>query len=103
MAEETEKTIAQKMQEYVDSEVGQNVKTILAYTIKNSSNTVDDEILSNSSDVATILATELASLENEDPTEKEMKKAAVEVLKWVASKTNPKWDDAAVKILDIFY
>lgn len=102
MAEETE-SIAEKMQAYINSEVGQNIKTVLAYSIKASSTTTDDEIVDNAEAIATVLADALASLEDEEPSEKQAKKAAVEVLKWVASKTKTKIDDVIVGALSIFY
>lgn len=93
--------ITEKAEGYISSEVGQAIKTLLAYSYKKSSTTIDDEIVENASDIAELLAKELESLEDEDPTVKEAKTAALTVFEFIANKTGNKWDNAAVKVLKL--
>lgn len=103
-SEETEEvTIAEKAQEWVDSEVGQNIITLAAFGVKQSETTTDDEIVENAAAIAEVLTNALQKVSEESPTKKEAKKAGVETLKWVADQTSTPLDDIAVGALSIFY
>lgn len=94
--------VKEKMKEYIESELGQDVITILAYTIKKTSTTKDDEIVNNSAEISEVIADALAKVDTLTPTEKEMKEAVVGILEKVVTETDTKWDDRALKILKMF-
>ncbi len=104
MSSETEElTVAEKARVYFKSEVGQNIITVLAYGIKKSETTTDDDIVANGAEIAEVLTEALQQISDESPTEKEAKKAGVETLKWIADQTKTPLDNIAVGALDIFY
>lgn len=94
--------VKEKMKQYIESELGQDVVTILAYTIKKTATTKDDEIVNNSAEISEVIADALTKVDKLNPTEKEMKEAVIGILKKVAAETSTKWDDRAVKVLDMF-
>lgn len=94
--------VSEKVQSYIESEVGQNVITLLAYTYKATKTTVDDEIVENASEVSEVVTNALSSLEDETPTAKEAKAALFEVLQKIADETKTKIDNIAVSVLKPF-
>jgi hypothetical protein len=94
--------VKEKMKEYIESELGQDVITILAYTIKKSETTKDDEIVSNSAEISEVIAEALSKVDTLNPTDEEVKNAIVGVLEKVVKETSTKWDDRALKVLKMF-
>lgn len=94
---------ADKIEKFINSEVGQKIEVVLSYSIKTTNTTTDDEILQNAEEISKILTESLAKIANRNPSETQAKKAIIDILKWIAARTPNKWDDALVKLLDIFY
>ena len=97
-----EKTLQERVQEWLDSEQGQDIKTILAYAIKSTKTTKDDEIVSKADEIATVVAENLSEIANTEVSNKDFKTALMRQLKWAAEQTSNKWDDRIVSIIDMF-
>lgn len=94
--------VKERMKQYIESELGQDVITVLAYTIKKTATTKDDEIVNNSAEISEVIADALSKVDTLNPTEKEMREAAIGILEKVVKETSTKWDDRALKILKMF-
>ena len=94
-------TIKQKMDEYLESEIGQDIMTLLAYTVRRTATTKDDEILDNIDDVKDSISEAIDKIADVYPDDKEAKEAIIRVLTLVAGLTKTKWDDRAVGIVKL--
>lgn len=88
------------LEKYIESEEGQSIKTLIAYTIRKTPTEKDDIILENADEAAEVLSKMLAEIQDVNPTDKEAKDAGVSILKSIALLTKTKWDDRAVAILN---
>jgi hypothetical protein len=98
------------MQKYIESEIGQAAITLIAYTVKRTPTQKDDAILQDADAIlqdadaiATTVAGALAAMaDQQQPTDKDAKRAAVVVLEAVAKETKTKIDDVAVALIKRF-
>jgi hypothetical protein len=95
-------TVSDKMQGYVDSQVGQDIQTIVAYTVRKTKTLVDDEILDNIDDVKDVISAAIDNMADKTPTDDEAKKAIVSLLEAVANLTPTRWDNRAIPIVEMF-
>jgi hypothetical protein len=89
----------EQIEQFLNSPIAGDVKTLIAFAIVKTPTTKDDEIASNISDYAGIIAENLTDL-NSQPTDKEAKDAAIRIAKEVAKLTKTKWDDIAISLID---
>lgn len=92
----------EKMKMYLESEVGQAVLKLLAYTVNTSTTTKDDEIVGNVYDVIEVIADAIDKIDDKEVTVKEAKAAALVIITKIAEATPTKWDDRLIPILDMF-
>lgn len=78
-----------------------DIKTLVAFSVRKTKTLTDDEILDNIDEIVQTVSENIKEVAEQRPTDKEAKDAAVRILKSVAAHTETKWDDRAVKILDI--
>jgi hypothetical protein len=98
----TSKEIVEKMQDYIESEVGQDIQTIIAYTVRKTKTLKDDEILDNIDDVKDVVSIAIDNIADITPTDKEAKQAIVRLLEAVANLTPTRWDNRAIPIIEMF-
>ena len=91
-----------QIKEYLDSEIGQDIQVLTAFTIKATPTKKDDEFVEKADDAAEMINQLLKNVNELAPTEKEAKQAAVRVLERVAKLTKTKWDDRIIAILKPF-
>lgn len=94
--------IIEKFKGYIDSEIGQAVLTLGAYTVKATKTTKDNEILENVDEVVAELAEAIKKLNDVEVTADEAKAAVMTILKAIAAATSTKWDDRVIPIIDMF-
>jgi len=94
--------IKEKMKSYVESQTGQDVITLLAFTINTTNTTKDDEIVDNAAEISEVITDALTAVSEKEPGSDEAKQALMRILKEVVTLTSTKWDDRAIKILDLF-
>ena len=94
--------IVEKFKGYIDSEVGQAVLTLGAYTIKTTKTTKDNEIVDNVDEIVAQLADALSKLNAVEVTTDEAKAAVMVILKAIVEATTTKWDDRIIPIVDLF-
>ena len=94
--------IIEKFKGYIDSEVGQAVLTLGAYTIKTTKTAKDNEIVDNADEVVNVIAESLKKLNDLEVTTDDAKAAAMVILKAIAEATPTKWDDRVIPIVDLF-
>lgn len=94
--------IVEKFKGYVDSEVGQAVLTLGAYTIKSTKTAKDNEIVENADEIVSVLAETIQKLNAVEVSADEAKAAALAILKAIAEATPNKWDDRVIPIVDLF-
>lgn len=93
--------ISEKMKSYVESEVGGDIKTLIAFTIRKTATLKDDEIIENIDDVKDIISDAIDDIADVTPTEQEAKEAVMRTLKLIVSLTPNKWDDRIVSLIDL--
>jgi hypothetical protein len=93
--------ISDKMKTYVDSEVGNDIKTLIAFTIRKTKTLKDDEIIDNIDEVKDIVSDAIDDIADVIPTEQEAKEAVMRTLKLIVSLTPNKWDDRIVSLIDL--
>ena len=92
----------EQIKQYLESEVGQDVQTLIAYTILKTPTQVDDEVLDNVDDITEIIKAAVENINSLNPTDKDAKKAGVGILEKVAKLTKTAWDDRIIAILKPF-
>jgi hypothetical protein len=93
--------ISGKMKNYVDSEVGNDIKTLIAFTIRKTATLKDDEIIDNIDEVKDIVSDAIDDIADVTPTEQEAKEAVMRTLKLIVSLTLNRWDDRIVSLIDL--
>ena len=88
----------EEIKNYLDSEIGQDIITIIAYTIKKTPTKVDDNIIANADDIVELVAGAVEKINSLDPTDKEVKSAGIRSLKKIAKLTATPWDDRAIAL-----
>lgn len=94
--------IVKKFEGYVNSEVGQAVLTLGAYTIKTTKTAKDNEIVDYAEEIVSVLAETIKKLNNVDVGTDEAKAAVMVILKAIVEATSTKWDDRIIPIVDLF-
>jgi len=92
-------TVKEKLQMYLDSQVGVDIKTLLAFTIRKTPTLKDDEILDSIDDIKDVISDAIDAVADVYPTDQEAKEAGVRILESVTKLTETPWDDRAVGIL----
>lgn len=95
-----ELTLKERVQAALATEEAKNIKLLIAFLILKTKTEKDDEILDNIDEVADMIAAELSTINEFNPTDKDAKEAGIQLLKKIASLTKTKWDDRALNILD---
>jgi len=91
----------EEIKNYLDSEIGQDIITIIAYTIKKTPTKVDDNIIANADDIVELVAEAVKQINERNPTDKEVKTAGIGALEKIAKLTDTPWDDRAVSLAKI--
>jgi hypothetical protein len=93
--------ISDKMEKYVESEIGNDIKTLIAFTIRKTKTLKDDEIIDNIDEVKDIVSDAIDDIADVTPTEQEAKEAVMRTLKLIVSLTPNKWDDRIISLIDL--
>lgn len=91
-----------RVEEFMNSETGEAIKSLVAFTIRKTKTVKDDEVLDSIEEVAAIIAENIQDISEQHPTDKEAKDSAMKILKVVVENTENKTDDRLFKILDLF-
>lgn len=94
--------LKQRVIDFLNSEVGESIKKLIAFTILKTKTVKDDEVLENIDEVVGIIAENIKDIAEIKPTDKEAKESAMKILKLVVDNTENKWDDRAFAMLDLF-
>ena len=94
--------ITEKMKGYLDSEIGQAVLVLGAYTINATKTNKDDEIVQNVDEVIGMVADAIQKINDSEVTVQQAKDAAMLIIKTIAEATPTKWDDRLIPIIDMF-
>jgi len=92
--------IKDKLGVYLNSQIGKDIQTIAAYTVRKTATEKDDEILDNVDDVNDVISDFIDGIADIEPTDKEAKDAVLRILKQIAAQTKTKVDDMIVGIVD---
>ena len=95
-------TVAEKVQAALNSEIGNDIKVLAAYAIKESNTLTDDEILQNADVIAAELSKSITEIANMQADTGALLSIVLPLLEKLAAKTSTKWDDRAIKILKMF-
>jgi hypothetical protein len=88
-----------KLTDVLNSQLGKDVKLLMAYTVGKTKTEKDDEFVKNAADYSDVIADTLVNISELKPTEKEAMKAAVRILELISEETKTKWDDLLVSVL----
>lgn len=90
----------EQIEQFLASDEAKAVFTLAAYAIKKTKTQKDDAILEDINEYATLIASKIKEIADQEPTDKDAKEAGVAILKKIASMTETKWDDFVVNLLD---
>ena len=89
----------ENFKEYINSPLGEDVQTLLAYTIDKTPTEVDNRIAEDAGEITTEIAEVLVSVSNQNPSNRDALNAGVNVLKEIAKLTKNKWIISVVSLL----
>lgn len=89
-----------KVVEFLNSETGEAVKTLIAYAIRKTKTEQDDIVLDNIDEVAGIIAENIQDIADKHPEDKEAKESVMIILRQVVKATETKWDDRILAVVD---
>jgi len=93
------KLTKEQIEEYLQTQIAKDVKTVLAFTIDKTKTEVDNQVVAGTAEYAELIGEELAEVELMEPTEKDALDAAIRILQVIAEQTKTKIDDIVVGLM----